>query len=228
MKIFRVGEAQGHTERHRSNLITHSANPACMKILHKDHKGPGKVKVRRLNGPGMNAGISNCLADLLEPIAGEMKTKFERGSTESFLSTIDTYNEGVDRDLVRKMCREIVDEVAGGQVGGQVEQDTEVQGGEGTEVIVGLDAVGLYPSISKEVAMKICREVALESEVNIEHINLLEATRFLVLTWSKEKVEKCDIKEYLPVRRRSPGKKVGKLGLTTENSISAIPNDQSQ
>ena len=32
----------------------------------------------------------------------------------------------------------------------------------------------------------------------------------------------------MPVRRREPGKKVGKLGLTTKNSLGATPNDQSQ
>ena len=33
---------------------------------------------------------------------------------------------------------------------------------------------------------------------------------------------------YLPVRRRTPGKRIGKLGLTTENSYSAVPNDRLQ
>ena len=67
IKIFRVGEGSGQTERIRSNYITKSANPATMKISHKDHKGPGTKKMRRINGPGMNEGISNLLADLLEP-----------------------------------------------------------------------------------------------------------------------------------------------------------------
>ena len=69
IKIFRVGENRAHTERHRSNFITHFANPSQMKLLHKYHKGPGTKKMRRLNGPGMNVAVSNLLADLLEPIA---------------------------------------------------------------------------------------------------------------------------------------------------------------
>ena len=75
IKIFRMGENQGQTERHRSNHITHSANPSRMKLLHKDHKEPGSVKMRRLNGPGMNVAISNLIAEVLEPIADEMIQK---------------------------------------------------------------------------------------------------------------------------------------------------------
>ena len=89
VKIFRVGEGKEHTERHRANYITHSANPATMKLLHKDHKGLGSCKMRRINGPGMNVGISNLLADILEPIADEMGHKAEKGSTESVLSVAD-------------------------------------------------------------------------------------------------------------------------------------------
>merc|ERR1711888_435988 len=68
IKIFRVGEGSGQTERLRSNYITHSANPANMKLLHKDHKGPGTKKMRRINGPGLTVGISNLLGEMLEPI----------------------------------------------------------------------------------------------------------------------------------------------------------------
>ena len=64
--------------------------------------------------------------------------------------------------------------------------------------------------------MQICREVAEETEVNIEHMNLLEATRFLVLTWPRDRVKNSDIKGYLPVRRQVEGKKIGTLGLTTK------------
>ena len=59
-------------------------------------------------------------------------------------------------------------------------------------------------------------------------MNMLEATRFIVLMQTKEQVERSEVKEYLPRRRKIPGKRTGKLGLTTENSTSAVPNDQSQ
>ena len=77
-----------------------------MKLLHKDHKGPNTVKTRRLNGPGMNVGISNLLADLLEPIADEMGGKAERGSTEAVLSTVDDYSQEVEHELAMSICRE--------------------------------------------------------------------------------------------------------------------------
>ena len=72
---------------------------------------------------------------------------------------------------------------------------SKFQMGPGEEVVVGLDAVGLYPSIKKEVAMEICREAARETDISIKHMNMLEATRLLVLTWPKEKVESSGIKE---------------------------------
>ena len=50
---------------------------------------PGPVKMRRINGEGMNVGVSNFLADLLEPIASEMSEKAEKGSTEAVLSEGD-------------------------------------------------------------------------------------------------------------------------------------------
>ena len=100
MKVFRVGEAKGQTDRHRGNSITHSTNPSNMRLLHKDHKGPGVIKMHRLNGPGMNLGLSNFLADLLEPIAGEMVDKAEKGSTESVLSVVDRYNIDAKIELV--------------------------------------------------------------------------------------------------------------------------------
>ena len=32
----------------------------------------------------------------------------------------------------------------------------------------------------------------------------------------------------MPTRRKEPGKRVGRLGLTTSNSLSVVPNDRSQ
>ena len=72
IKNFKVGEAQDHIERHRSNSVCYTANPSNMKLYHKDHKGPGSLATRRINGPGMNVPLSNYIAELLEPIADEI------------------------------------------------------------------------------------------------------------------------------------------------------------
>ena len=102
------------------------------------------------------------------------------------------------------------------------------QKGPGSEVIVALDAVGLYPSISKTLAMEVCKKAARETEIEVQHMNLLEATRLLVLTWPEEKIKNSVINKYLPRRRKVEGKKTGKLGITTSNSMKATPNDQTQ
>ena len=98
----------------------------------------------------------------------------------------------------------------------------------GSEVLVGFDAVALFPSIEKDLAVKLCKEVLLETEIKFIDTNLLEATRFLVLTMDKEELEMSPLKKYLPWRRKEEGKRTGKLGLTTANSLAPAVNDQSQ
>ena len=68
----------------------------------------------------------------------------------------------------------------------------------------------------------------METEVKIMDTNLLEATRFLVLTMEKEELERSPLRGYLPKRRKVEGKKTGKLGLTTANSLAPGVNDMSQ
>ena len=98
----------------------------------------------------------------------------------------------------------------------------------GSEVLIGLDAIALYPSIMKKVAVEACKQAAIETEVGITHMNLCEATKLLVLVWSKEQQKESEISKYLLVRRVIPGKRNGKLGLTTTISLGGVPNDKSQ
>ena len=113
-----------------------------MRLLHKDHKDPGSVKVRRLNGPGMNVGIGNCIADILEPIANEMprKWKMECGSTESALNLADTYNKKLDKVKNTIMCKgllmDLVDVLWPSEV-----REVAPGGGEVDTVTGGLDTV---------------------------------------------------------------------------------------
>ena len=89
--------------------------------------------------------------------------------------------------------------------------------------------MALFPSIEKNLAVEICREVLLETEIKFIDTNLLEATRFLVLTMDKEELEKSPLKKYLPWRMKGEeGKRTGRLGLTTANSLAPAVNDQSQ
>ena len=65
--------------------------------------------------------------------------------------------------------------------------------------------------------MAVCKEAAMESVVEVRQMNMLEATRLLMLMWTKDEVNKSGLQRYLPVRRKIPGKKLRKLGLTTAN-----------
>ena len=118
IKIFKMGESTKQVERHRANLINHSSNPSAMKISHKDHKAGDEVHMRRINGPGLNLPLSNCLAELLEPIAGVMCGKVERGSSENVLNLVDVQNDKVDRTKPWWICNEIVRQVLGEVTGG--------------------------------------------------------------------------------------------------------------
>ena len=127
----------------------------------------------------MNVHLSNLLAELLEPLADEMEDKHERGSTEAVLNIGDKYNEKEEEVEESEVDREDME---------------EVQGKPGTEVLVGLDAVGLYPSIQKGLAKEICRMAAEKTKVKVENVNYLEATRFLSLTMTEKEVEESVIK----------------------------------
>ena len=59
------------------------------------------------------------------------------------------------------------------------------------------------------VAMLICREAAEKSKVKVREMNLLEATRFLMLTMTKAEIRRSRIRHLLPKRRRVPVKRVG-------------------
>ena len=131
-----------------------------------------------------------------------MTEKAERGSTESFLSSIDEYNSNIEEEMIEKICKEIVAECAGVSV----PEDINVQdhcnaqeADDGNEVLVAFDAVALYPSIGKEVATSMCKQAALETEIEMKHMNQLEATRLLVLTWSSEKTASSNLRKFLPV-----------------------------
>ena len=196
-----------------------------------------------MRGIGLNVGLSNMLSEILEPIAGEMRGRVERGSTENTLYDVDRYNELVIEKGVNQMMGSIVDEiltqVTGNRQAETVEESEKVehvrdngrgfQGSEGSEVLIGMDAVALYPSISMEVAMEECEKAAMNSEIEVRNINYMEATRFLALCLDKDQIKTEGLRGLLPVRR--PSKKGGKtreLKLTTANSLGPSVNDQKQ
>ena len=208
----------------------------CVYCL-KTTKGLEIVKTRPLNGPGMNTNLSNVLSDIFEPIANNMPDSWEQCSTESVLGIFDKHNKLVDTELAAVNCKEIledlVDEIWGTQnaedeVFSEPGTEPEYQKPVGSEVITGFDVVALFPSIEKDLAVKICKEVLMETEVKLMDTNLLEATRFLALTMSKKEIEKSPLKGFLPKRRKLAGKKTGKLGLTTANSLAPGVNDMTQ
>ena len=89
-----------------------------------------------------------------------------------------------------------------------------------------MDAGALYSSILTEIATELCREAARESVIKVRNINYLEGTRLRRLTITDRQVRKSGLRKVLPIRRRLPGKEIGKLSLTTENSLKPVVNDK--
>ena len=184
-------------------------------------------------------GLSNLLSELLEPIAGEMRGRVERGFTENTLNDVDRYNEMVDGDFNREMARSLVNGVVTRVTGKEQTKammnkvgkgkEEEFQGPPRSEVLIGMDALALYPSISTKVAMDECKKAAMESEIGVRNLNYMEATRLLALCLDKEQIEKEGLRGLFPKRRpTAKGGKTRNLKLTTANSMGPRVNDQTK
>ena len=63
--------------------------------------------------------------------------------------------------------------------------------------------MGLYPSISKEVATELYYEAVMETEVEAKNMNFMEATRFLALSMDECQVKESGLKQVLPKRSKT-------------------------
>ena len=84
-------------DRSRRNLLNHGLSVCPLTLMIKDHKSwsvDEDLPSRPVMGGnvGENAGISEFLSLVLEPVADEMKGKVEINSTGGLLNDIETLN----------------------------------------------------------------------------------------------------------------------------------------
>jgi hypothetical protein len=100
LKIFRVGQSWGHSDRARSNMISQSETISSMYVLYKDHKGwhwglgtdPPSRPIASGNS-GQNVHMSELTSEIVESVVTAYKGGVEIISTEDMLAKWDKLNE---------------------------------------------------------------------------------------------------------------------------------------
>ena len=96
----------------------------------------------------------------------------------------------------------------------------------GNEVLLGADAVALYPSLDPVTCQQIEKEVVSRSQLKMRDINYLEATRYISLCLNSEEAKSHPLKHVLPIRRNKNGQRPHIT--TNENVRSSEANNTDQ
>ena len=92
-------------------------------------------------------------------------------------------------------------------------------------VVLGSDVVNLYPSLDiKQVVLEV-KEAMMETEINWENIDYLEAARYIALNWTEQQCRRSELGRVLPRRRKKTGTRPG---LTGTGPAGAQRGDQEQ
>ena len=253
MKIFNIGSDWGHHDRHRETKINHSLEVPKLKLLYKDHKNwnpdsgtPPLMRPVALANKGINVHLSDIVSTVLEPVGSAMRDTFEVDSTDDLLSINDKINNQVDKQTGPSTWAEggkknpplphELSAVKGKVVecAGQMVENSDIQ----TKVlsgikqqldqpiiIIGADAVALYPSILKGPSSVTVKKAMLETEVKFSGINYKEGTRYIALELTEAEIAMSGLRRVLPVRRGTRGTKPAIYGPL---AMSAGIDDDSQ
>ena len=92
-------------------------------------------------------------------------------------------------------------------------------------VVIGSDAVSLFPSLTKQESADEAAEAVLESDMKWEGINWKEAVRFLVLGRDEAWCRSSKLRKILPWRKSNKGTRPGLKGV---GPLGAEVNDEKQ
>ena len=152
VRITQMGKEVNQQNRASNNV--HVANFSEIPTLsghHKDHK-TGRKKRAIVNGnTGPVAPLSNLLSDILKPYCNELKDTIGKTveNTEELLSDFVEYNKSSKCD------------------------------NGGKKFIGSLDVESLYPSLKVSDCVDIVRETIVNSDINIETVDITELSIFL-------------------------------------------------
>ena len=79
------------------------------------------------------------------------------------------------------------------------------QNGPGSEVLIGADAVALYPSLTIEIVTPLIYRAILETKITFLDLNLLELTKYIALNLTAEETKNHQLALILPTRRHKNG-----------------------
>ena len=191
IKMWNIGENSNHGQRVRDSKITHSSNVATMSLLLKDHKKDLKTRPVVSGNESNTVGLSNMASEVAESVANCKSDPYEVISTEDLLHRIHECN------LMLEKNRE--DKLLAGE---------EITNGDKL-VLIGYDAVALFPSLQSVRTGQIARNQVEKSEIIIEGADYMEMCRYAVVNRDKITGELGSLERLLPRRRKSGWKVPG-------------------
>ena len=200
VKIFQIGKQKSHLERIMRNMhVQSNTELPVLDGFHKDHK-TGRKKRALVNGNiGPVSNLSEILSLIVRSYNEEMKVKLNGGcsikSTEELLYFLEQYNGSVT--------------------------DNNYSQNESTKFVASMDIESLYPSLDSEKCADTIKNVAMESAIEVEGLNVCELGIFLRKNLKSSEIEDMDYKDFIP----SKSKKSKDENKTSEwNFTDDVPN----
>ena len=199
LKIWNAGADWKHQDRMRETRISHSLTVAALDLAYKDHKGwkpddggpPPSRPIAKAN-EGVNIHLSDLISEVLEPFKSAMQGALEVISTDDFLSKCDHYNTRVKTESTNS------DNLPGNRA---------IQNLDSPVVIIGADAVNMYPSIQKMASGRAAKSAMMETTIKFEGVNYREAARYLAMELNETEIRLSRLRRILPRRRFKKGTK---------------------
>ena len=190
LRFSGAGDQWGQEDRFRRTMINHSECVPPLSLLVKDHKtwAKGDLPPTRpvvSGNASMGVHLNNILSEVVEGLADKMEGSTELLSGEDFLSKVDKHNEAVEGDIK--------------------------EGGVGKEdlILIGTDAVCLFPSLDAEECAKLVAEEYRGSSYDMRITDWREVMRYLKLTLPRSRLLKEGLGRLIPWRKYKYGKEPG-------------------
>ena len=146
--------------------------------LYKDHKQGRKYKGLVNGNVGPVSSLSEIISMILTPYMQELKAKVNPENTvkntEELLALFEGYNQNLGDD-----CTEC-----------------------DNKFMASMDVESLYPSLKSEDTGNIIRETMINSDIEVENVDVRELVIFLRKNLSNSEIDQCAFKEYIPSRRK--------------------------
>ena len=166
-------------QQNRASNNVHVANFSEIPTLsghHKDHK-TGRKKRAIVNGnTGPVAPLSNLLSDILKPYCNELK---------------DTIGKTVEN--TEELLRDFV----------EYNKSSKCDNG-GKKFIGSLDVESLYPSLKVSDCVDIVRETIINSDINIDTVDIKELSIFLRKSFSTKQLIQIGVNDFIPTKVKAP------------------------